>query len=307
MNAVKGISKVHGAELGEVALTFEKSYSLLIYDFNSQQTKSYLFGHTNKINSISTCPSLPFIAGTASDDSTAKIWDCLDFLEKDFFFLKKVKNITGRANSQTACIVTLKGNLPTSSLELASVSSVPYCFTCSLYEPVVKVWDLRIHQCLYELSLGGNVCDSVHWNETTQSLVCGTQQVTPNLRKSQLNTRYSHQQTVLNQRRLTNYFQKDFKLDTNSLLKFTFDGGASSTELEATTKEVQVNKPTRELRSRKRKVHPEYQEMQEEEEYQEEEQQVQFRSTRQRRKSSQVPSLTDKVNEAQTDNGTTKK
>ena len=226
---IKGISKVFGSNNSEIALFLKDSFSLQIFDYQEEKSNSklskitfffnhfttnknknkkqgFLFGHTGKIIKINSSSTLPFLSSkslffffisnnilfdnlqvTGSEDKTAKVWDC-------------------RANSSQSCLVTLGMNDRVCAVQIASVNSIPFTFSSTLREPVVKVWDLRMNKCLYELSTGANLVDDIFWNEKTNSLLVSTK----------CQPKFSFVE------RSENYFEDNWKANEDCVIRFKF-------------------------------------------------------------------------------------
>jgi WD40 repeat protein len=135
--------------IAQVYYGSQRSYHFGLFDLNQQKMQRIFLGHTSHILGLYVKPELPDMIGSTSFDESAKLWD-------------------SRASS--ACVFTLRGhNRQPSALDYTLIDGIPFAFTGGSDEGI-RVWDLRLGTCLYELSTGNSTVHGIYYHNTSNTL-----------------------------------------------------------------------------------------------------------------------------------------
>ncbi|KEP47054.1 WD40 domain protein [Rhizoctonia solani 123E] len=131
-------------------------YDCVGIDLETGKTVSYHLGHGDEITAFSVAPSDPQLFLTACGDGFARLFDLrhpLPVVTVDACGLKE---------SCEAATLVMPGGIPT-------------VFTGTSKSEQIKLWDIRARACVYELSTGNTMVESLSWDAHNNCLYAATQ------------------------------------------------------------------------------------------------------------------------------------
>eukprot|EP01080_Neovahlkampfia_damariscottae_P002224 gene2224-2398_t len=143
------IDRIYGENEDNSILLNDCKISFSKFDIEKGIETGIFIGHSNYVTNFISTPNFPNMILTCSLDGYGKLWD----------------------NRTTECVLSFDFNCESISTScLVNGNGIPFAFFGGQNEGIVG-FDLRKHNCLYELSTGNTTPDFLHWHQPTNNLI----------------------------------------------------------------------------------------------------------------------------------------